>query len=55
MTTTERLIISAIDDIAMALRKIEQAENFSTYDKMKKIESIRLSMEELTNKLADLN
>lgn len=54
MNTTGKLLVSAINDLATAFRKIEQAENLSTYDEMMKIESIRLSMEELTSKLADL-
>ena len=54
MNTTGKLLVSAIADLETAIRKIEEAENFANHYRMMLINSIRLSIKELTNKLTDL-
>lgn len=53
MNTTGKLLVSAIDDLETAIRKIEEAENFENYDRKMLMNSIRLSIKVLNNKLID--
>ncbi len=52
-STTEDLIATAIIKLKTAIDDIELAEEFATTDDRNKINSIRLSIEELTNFLTE--